>query len=112
MNSNNPNLIEPGVKYFVSQTLKECNRVKNDNMNILYNILFTLLFVIVVGGLFYYKYKGKPSKEEIERKQREKYQYIMSKLHFIQHNKNRANNNLITNLPSWDNHPENKILNN
>lgn len=33
-----PVLIEPGVKYFLSETLKQCNQFKNKYNNILFNI--------------------------------------------------------------------------
>ena len=34
----NPTLIEPGVRYFIGGTLKECRRFKDRNISIIFNI--------------------------------------------------------------------------
>ena len=38
MNSNAPSLIEPGVRYFIGGTLKECYKFKERHINTLFNI--------------------------------------------------------------------------
>ena len=107
---NYPCLTEPGVKYFIACTLKECRSFKNRNINILFNLGMIILFLIVIGGFLFYKYKGKLSVEEIAYKNRIKQEYIVSKLQQLAIRKQKQNETLITNLPNWDNHPEAAIL--
>ena len=50
-----PILCEPGVKYFVSNSLKECRKFKDHYISLFFNIGALLLFVIGVGLFLYYK---------------------------------------------------------
>ena len=63
-----PKLIEPGVRYFLSGTLKECRKFKDRNYTILFNISMTALLVLVIGGFLMYRYKGKLTPAEVELK--------------------------------------------
>jgi hypothetical protein len=105
-----PRLTEPGVKYFISSTLKECRKFKDRNISIIFNIGMIILFVAVVGGFLTYKYKGRLTSEELAYKNRIKQEYIVSKLQQLALHKQKENSSLITNLPTWDNHPEAAIL--
>jgi hypothetical protein len=49
-----------------------------------------------------YKYKGKMSPMEKQRKDREKQQYILSKVQKFQLAKKQAHQELITGLPNWE----------
>lgn len=93
-------LIEPGVKYWLNQTLKEYRKFKENNINWIFNIGMTCLLVVVTGGFLVYKYKGGMSQEQKEQKKRVKEEYIVSKLQQLALVKN---SNLITNLPTWGN---------
>jgi hypothetical protein len=114
MNSNisSPTLVEPGVKYFLSATLKECNEYKNKFNNIVFNLFILFIFVFILGIILLYRYKGKPTKVELEIKNRKKQEYIVSKLQQIANIKKNMNDNLITDLPNWSDHPELQLLNN
>ncbi len=62
MNSDNyakPILTEPGVKYFLNETLKQCHIFKEKYNNMMFNIGITIEFFIILGILLLYKYKGK-----------------------------------------------------
>ncbi len=98
-----PELTEPGVKYFLSNTLKQCHMVKNRFHNTMFNIGLFFIFMIVLGGILLYKYKGRLTPLEKDKKNREKQQYILSKIKTLQESKKRAHQELITGLPSWDN---------
>ena len=106
-----PKLTEPGVKYFLSQSLKECRKFKDRNISVLFNLSMGIILFVTIGIFLTYKYKGKPTKGELAKKNREKQEYIVSKLQQIALVKNKKSENLITDLPLWNNHPESMILN-
>jgi hypothetical protein len=98
-----PTLIEPGVKYFLSGTLKECRRFKDKHYSILFNFYMACVLIFIIGIFLYYRYKGKLTPAEINVKNRKKHEYIISKLNQIAYIKKTQNSesNLITNLPTW-----------
>jgi hypothetical protein len=94
-----PKLIEPGVKYFLSSTLKECRKFKDYYSTILFNVSMIGLFILVIGGFLMYKYKGKLTPAEVAIKNRKKQEYIFTKLQQMAYI--RKNQNDITDLPQW-----------
>lgn len=106
----NAALVEPGVKYFISCSLKQCREIKDKYINILFNIGMFGLFIIIVAGILIYKYKGKISPIEREIINRKKQEYIVSKLQQIAVIKKQTSEKLITDLPNWTDHPELGIL--
>lgn len=101
MEFDKPTLTEPGVKYFLSQTLKQCHIVKNNFHNIVINVGLFVSFVLVLGLILLYKYKGKLTPMEKDRKNKEKQQYILSKIKQVQETNKRARQELITGLPHF-----------
>lgn len=97
----NPRLIEPGVKYFLNETLKQCKEFKNQYHNLLFNIVLFLVFITILSTILLIKYKGKLTPSEKEMKNREKQQYILSKIKNYQDAKRIAQQELITGLPQW-----------
>jgi len=102
---NKPTLIEPGMKYFLGKTLKECKKFKNNYYSNVFNIITTIVIVLVLGIIFIFRYKGRITKEEMDKKSIEKKEYILSKLQqYAIYKKDLTNkNNLITDLPLWNN---------
>ena len=98
-----PSLIEPGVKYFLRETLKQCHQFKETYHNFLLNLGLFLVFLFIVGAILLYKYKGRLTPSEKEQKTREKQQYILSKIQTFQQAKKQAHQELITGLPNWEN---------
>ena len=98
-----PTLTEPGVRYFLNQTLKQCHIIKNNFHNTVFNIGLFIAFLIVLGLILLYKYKGKLTPVELERKTKEKQQYVLSKIKNFQEAKRKAHQELITGLPQWEN---------
>ena len=98
-----PVLVEPGFKYFLHRTLKQCHSFKQQYFNTMFNV--ALLVAAVVGGVFllWYKYKGKPTPAELARREADKRQYILSKIKNFQDAKRIAHQELITGLPEWQN---------
>ena len=97
-----PSLVEPGVKYFIRETLKKCNGYKETYKNQIFNFGVFICLVLVIGVVLMYRYKGKPSPEEVAQKDREKKQYIRSKIRNFQDVRKRSQQQLITGLPHWD----------
>lgn len=63
-------------------------------------------FVLIVGGFLTYKYKGKPTPGEIVRKNRDKQEYIISKLQQLSAVRSKESGDMITDLPLWNMHAE------
>ena len=62
-----PILTEPGVKYFLGETLKNCKKNK-DVFNVqLFNLALFIGFLTIVTALLVYKYKTKPGPEEMKK---------------------------------------------
>jgi hypothetical protein len=101
-----PLLVEPGIKYFLHETLKKCKEYKETYNNYLYNAGLFIFFMLILGAILLYKYRGKLSTEEMQQKDREKRQYILSKIKNFQDAKRIAHQELITSLPNWDNEYE------
>lgn len=98
-----PILIEPGVKYFLHHTLKQCHITRENMHNFIMNVCIFLFFVFVVSMILLYKYKTRPSPKELEEKEHKKHEYILSKVKMYQEHKKRVNQALITGLPLWEN---------
>ena len=98
-----PSLTEPGVKYFINATLKNCRDFKNKYYNILLNVVLIGLFILLVCFVLLVKYKGKLTPHEKELKNREKQQYILSKIKNYQNAKLHSQQQLITGLPYFTN---------
>jgi len=103
---NIPSLTEPGTKSFLNHMLKQCHNVKSKYYNTLFNLAVFVILAVVVSGILIYKYKGKLTPHEKERKNIEKQQYILSKIKSVQEAKRRSQQELITGLPNWDNDNE------
>ena len=97
-----PLLIEPGVKYFLNETLKKCHVFKESHNIFVLNLSLLLGFLIILGIVLLFKYKGKLTPKEIEIKDKEKQQYILSKIKNYQDTKLRESQSLITGLPKWE----------
>ncbi len=102
-----PILIEPGTKYFLGQNLKQTHAYKLLFYNKLFNIGIFALFILILGAILLYKYKGRLTPIEKEKKNREKQQYILTRIKKFQDAKRIAHQELITGLPEWENDYEN-----
>jgi hypothetical protein len=98
-----PLLTEPGVKYFLNQALKQSHAIRENFHNIIFNIGMFILFLLILGGILVYKYKGKLTPVEIAQKNKEKQQYILERIKNFQIAKQQAHQELITGLPHWEN---------
>jgi len=101
-----PRLTEPGVRYFLNETLKQCHHFKEKHHNMLFNVGMFVGFFVILAVLLLYKYKGKLTPAERQEKEEEKKRYILSKIRNYQQAKLRAQQELITGLPHWENELE------
>ena len=99
----NPQLTEPGMKYFLHETFKQCQLIRDQFYNKVFNIGMLCLFLFLLGGLLIYKYKGRLTPVEIAQQNKEKHQYILEKIKNFQISKERAQQQLISGLPHWEN---------
>jgi hypothetical protein len=106
-----PNLIEPGVKYFLHNTLKNCHVIREQFYNHLFNLGLLFLFLFILGGILIYKYKGRQSPQEVAIQNKKKHQYILEKIKQFQISKQQAQQQLITGLPHWENEYVASLLN-
>jgi len=97
-NSNTPNLVEPGIKYFLNETLKNCNVLKQQYYSVVFNFTVIVVFLTILGGILYYRYKGKLTPREKQRRDIEKQKYIMSMIRNYHVSKKKGQ---ITGLPEF-----------
>jgi hypothetical protein len=96
---NQPSLVEPGVKYFLSDALKKTHDYKMKTYSFVLNLAIGVTFFVVFGGFLYYKYKSKPTPEEKHAKMMRDQAIIMSKIRGYKENKDASD---ITKLPFVD----------
>lgn len=100
---NKPNLTELNTKFFLNNVLRDCKIKKEQYNNLIFNIGSFCFLILLFGLIFYYKYKGKLTPLEKEKKERQKQEYILSTLKKMQDIRREKRQELITNLPKWDN---------
>jgi len=98
-----PTLTEPGMKYFINETLKQCHHFKQKYNNTMMNILLGISLVTFICIFLILKYKGKLTPNEKKAKDREKQHYILSKIKNYHDSRQRYSQSLITGLPEWRN---------
>lgn len=98
----NPRLTEPGTKYFLSETLKNCNIKKKSKNEFLLNLVLLIVFIIILIIYLAYKYKTKPNEKDKENKKMIKKNYILSKLRNIMEVSKIKNKEMITTLPKFE----------
>jgi hypothetical protein len=105
---NIPTLIEPGTKHFIRGTLKQCHRFKEKYINTMFNISAFLVLSATIAVILWWRYKGKLTQHEIAEKNRQKQEYLVSKLQQLSaiRKQNNRNKNMITDLPTFDKQPE------
>jgi cytoskeletal protein RodZ len=102
MDNFKPNLVEPGVKYFLSETLKQTHLFRLKHYNSIYNVGLLCAFLLILGIILFVKFKGRLTVLEKEKKEQDKKQYILSKIKKLQEMKKQAHQELITGLPHWE----------
>ena len=99
-----PRLIEPKTRFYLKNSLKSTREFKDFYINIAFNIILLLIFLLVLSLILYYRYKGKPTPDELQIRQNDKKKYIFTKIQQFNLEKQKESQGLITNLPV--NHPQ------
>ncbi len=100
--SENPSLVEPDVLYFIENSLKKAHEYKMNTYSFFFNFAVVALFIVVFGGLLYYRYKTKPTPYEIQQKMKRDQEIIMSKIQMYQDDKKRGEYSGMTKIPFVD----------
>ncbi len=96
-----PKLIEPGTRYFLNASLNRCSELKNKYYNLVFNITVFIGLLSTIGLILYFKYKGRLSKHDMEIKETQKREYVMSRIKNYQDTRRKEQQQIITNLPKW-----------
>ena len=97
-----PSLTEPGVKYFLRETLKQCKVKRNIYHNKLLNIALFILFLLILSILLYYKYKTRPTDEDRKKLKQLKRDYFITRVRTIEAKKAKSLSESITDLPKFE----------
>jgi hypothetical protein len=95
----NPNLIEPNVKYHLYKSLTKCHDNRVNIYTWILNIGIFVIFVGVVGCTLYYCWTRKVSPEEKYNKMMRDQAYILSKIQYYQNERMNMPLSTITSLP-------------
>lgn len=102
MNLSKPSLTEPGVKYFLGESLKQCNKKRQEVNFYMLNLALFGCFVLVISVYLIYKYKTRPSDEDRKKIKKLKRDYFVNKVRKMQVEKAQKLNETITNLPKFE----------
>ena len=102
MDISKPTLTEPGVKYFLKETLKNCRIKKDTVFNQLMNLALLTSFVVISSVLLYYKYKTRPTDDDRKKLKQLKRDYFVNKVRQLEAKKAKQLDRQITNLPQFE----------
>ena len=102
MSSDSPKLIEPGARYFLDATLKNCKKIKEKYYYYIFNISAFIILVGILACIMIFMYKGKLTTLEKQIQSKKKKEFILSKIKGLQDIKRQKRQELITNLPKWN----------
>ena len=97
-----PSLTEPGVRYFLGETLKKCHEQRTEVNYYMINLGLLGVFIAIVAVYLLYKYKTRPTEKDREKLKKLKRDYFITKVRKMQAKKARELNQNITNLPKFE----------
>lgn len=102
MDIRKPVLTEPGVSYFLKETLKNCKKTKIKQFNYFINLALLITFIILLLSFLLYKYKTRPTEEDRKKLKQLKKTYFINKVRQLQAKKAKELNQSITHLPKFE----------
>lgn len=100
---NNPKLIESNTRFFLDATLKNCKKFKENYYYYIFNLVTFFTLIVIIALIMFFMYKGKLTTLEKQEKSKNKKEYILLKIKNLQDIKRQKRQELITNLPKWNN---------
>jgi hypothetical protein len=97
-----PTLTEPGVKYFLRETLKQCHDKRATYYNIMWNCGFFILLLMLLGAVLSYRKRHKLTPKEKKEKAEKDHAHLMVKIKALREERRKMNNEIITNLPKFE----------
>ena len=97
-----PKLIEVGVSSFLRENLKQCKQKKGVYINKVFNVSMFIMFFSLFFMILYYKYKGKLTPQEKHVKHEKERIYILNKVKSLNIERQKVQQTIITNLPTFD----------
>ena len=97
-----PNLTEPGVIYFLKETLKKCNEKRQLFYNTILNLGLLFIFISILGVLLVYKKNNKLSTEERKQRSLKQQQYMLERIKSFREKRQKETNEIITTLPRFE----------
>ncbi len=82
--TNPTHFVDLATKEHISSTLAKCHNIRVRYYNILFNVAIVVVFICVVGGVLYYKYTTKPTRDEVNYKLVKDQEYVLSKIRYYQ----------------------------
>lgn len=89
-------LTEPGVRNYVLNSLQKCKEFKLNYYTKVVNLCLFGAFVLVVGGILFFKYRGKKTPIEQKTKKEADRIYILNKIKQVQLAKQKETNMILT----------------
>ena len=86
-----PSLVEPTIKVIMKQQLDICNQDKYHKNSTILNVALGIIIISIISIILYINYKGKQDKQSIKDKERNKKEYILSKISYYQKMKSKYN---------------------
>lgn len=101
-NKSIPNLTEPGVTYFLKQTLIKCNERKSLFYNTILNMAGLFFFISILGIILVYKKNNKLTPQEIKSNKIASQQYMLERIKQFREKRAKESNDIITSLPRFE----------
>lgn len=95
-------LTEPGMMASVHLALRRCHAFKQQYQYLLWNLGLLVGLVSAAGLILWFKYKGRPTPEEMAFREAERRAYILSRIQRYQAAKLQEKQTLITGLPQYE----------
>jgi len=92
-------LTEPGIRAYFLDSLKACKEAKRLYYTRVVNLSLLAAFVVFVGGILYYKYKGRATPQQKKDKLEADRLHILNRIKQIQIDRKKDTNLIITDVP-------------
>jgi len=97
-----PRLTEPGVKYFLGETLKHCQKKKFEYNSHFINVALVVIFVTLLGSVLIMSHRDKKTPDDIARENEEKQHYILGLARTMNERRVKETGTKITDLPEFE----------